>query len=85
MLIFNIITITESKVVSNVTINTCGALANHVNTMKSHYNNVLVSIYRGVWLFEIVKQLTGMDCSQHIDPIDPAIVEQLRNSKYAIS
>lgn len=62
-----------------------GALANHVNTMKSHYNNVLVSIYRGVWLFEIVKQLTGMDCSQHIDPIDPAIVEQLRNSKYAIS
>lgn len=62
-----------------------GALPNHTNTLKTHYNNGLVDIYRGQWLFVVLSQLTGIDYLNKQDPIDLEIVKELRNNKYAIS
>lgn len=61
-----------------------GAICNHVNTLKTHYNNVLVSIYMGVWLFKVIEKLTGTDYSHQLEPIDMNIVAQIRNSKYSL-
>ena len=61
------------------------AKANHVNTLKTHYNNVLGSIYKGVWLFKVIESLTGVDYTSQLDPVDPKIYSQIINNKYAIN
>ncbi|QGH72757.1 MAG: DNA directed RNA polymerase [Podoviridae sp. ctLUJ1] len=62
-----------------------GALANHVNTLKTRYNHVLGSIYMGVWLFKVIESLTGVDYSSQLDPVDPEVYSQIINNKYAIN
>lgn len=62
-----------------------GSLPCHVNTLKTNYNNVLASIYEGVWLFKTLESISGKSFKHLIDPVDPKITEQIRNNIYAIS
>ena len=62
-----------------------GALPNHVNTCKTHYNNLLAETYIGEWLPKVVEQLTGINMLKDMEPPKAEIIRKLRNSKYAIS
>ncbi|MGL4616499.1 MAG: hypothetical protein ACRCVV_21930 [Shewanella sp.] len=62
-----------------------GAKPNGVNTLKTHYNNTLASIYKGVWLFKTIEKLTGVDYSNQLEPFDADIYNRIRNNHYAIS
>lgn len=62
-----------------------GSLPNHVNSTKTHYNNVLAEVYIGEWLPTVVKQLTGIDMLKDMEKPKADIIRKLRNNHYAIA
>ena len=62
-----------------------GSLPNHVNSTKTHYNNILAEVYIGEWLPKVVQQLTGINMLKDMEKPSADIIRKLRNNHYAIS
>ncbi len=62
-----------------------GSLPNHVNSTKTHYNNILAEVYIGEWLPKVVQKLTGINMLKDMEKPRADIIRKLRNNHYAIS
>lgn len=61
-----------------------GCAPNNVNRMKYHYNHIMAETYQSTWIMDMIQVLTGDSYHHHLPPVDPLIVQAIKDNDYSI-
>lgn len=61
-----------------------GCHPNHANSMRRHYNQIMLETYRSTWLFDTIQLLSGVSYHHTLPDTDPYVEQCILNNNYSI-